>query len=119
MRYYEIVLMIHPDHSDQLHDMLKNYRDIIENGGGCLHRLEDWGRRQLAYPIAKLHKAHYILMNIMCNNQSLDKLYLAFRYNDAVLRKLVLLKKNAISSPSVMMKMGESPVRGLEDNLSK
>ena len=100
MRHYEIVLMIHPDQSDQVPAMLKRYKAMISEEGGQVHRLEDWGRRQLAYPINKIHKAHYILMNIECNDKVLNELKTNFRYNDAVLRNLILLRDSAITSPS-------------------
>ncbi|WP_116963825.1 30S ribosomal protein S6 [Fastidiosibacter lacustris] len=107
MKHYEIVFMVHPDQSDQLQQMLQKYREIIESTGGKIHRLEDWGRRQLAYPIAKLHKAHYILMNIECNTEALNELNDSFRYNDAILRRLVLSTKGSIIEPSVMMAKDE------------
>ncbi|MBK2124506.1 30S ribosomal protein S6 [Fangia hongkongensis] len=103
MRHYEVVFMVHPDQSDQLPNMLEKYREIIEKDGGKIHRLEDWGRRQLAYPIAKLHKAHYILMNIECDTEALDALNESFRYNDAILRRLVINTDEAITEPSVMV----------------
>ena len=103
MKHYEVVLMIHPDQTDQLQAMLQKYREIIEKDEGQIHRLEDWGRRQLAYPIANLHKAHYILMNIECNQLALDELNESLRYNDAILRRLILAKKNAIVESSIMM----------------
>lgn len=103
MRHYEIVLMIHPDQSDQLDTMLGKYREIIEENGGKIHRFEDWGRLQLAYPIAKLHKAHYVVFNVECGTDSLEKLQTSLKYNDAVLRRLVVLKDEAITEPSIMM----------------
>lgn len=103
MRHYEVVFMLHPDQSEQLPNMLQKYREIIETRGGQIHRLEDWGRRQLAYPIAKLHKAHYVLMNIECNNEALTELNDAFRYNDAILRRLVIAQNEAVTEPSIMM----------------
>ena len=103
MNHYEIVLMVHPDQSDQLPAMLKRYCDIIEEKGGKLERMEDWGRRQLAYPIAKLHKAHYILMNVEACQESMDELDHSLRYNDAILRRLVLKKDEAITEPSIMV----------------
>jgi small subunit ribosomal protein S6 len=103
MRHYEIVLMIHPDQSDQLNSMLEKYRGIIEANGGQIHRQEDWGRRQLAYPIAKLHKAHYVLLNIECDTDALNKLQENMKYNDAILRRLVCSKKEAVLEPSIMM----------------
>lgn len=107
MKHYEIVFMVHPDQSDQLPTMLKKYKEIIESSSGEIHRLEDWGRRQLAYPIVKLHKAHYILMNIKCNSETLDSLNESFRYNDAILRRLIINTKKAITSPSIMMNKDE------------
>ena len=89
MRHYEIVVMVHPDQSDQVPSMVKRYQSMIEESGGTVHRLEDWGRRQLAYPIKKIHKAHYVLMNIECGQPALDELTTGFRFNDAVLRNLV------------------------------
>ena len=103
MKHYEIVFMVHPDQSDQLPNMLKKYREIVESKKGKIHRLEDWGRCQLAYPIVKLHKAHYILMNIECDTTALDELNELFRYNDAILRRLVLNTNKAITEPSIMM----------------
>lgn len=103
MKHYEIVLMVHPDQSDQLPNMLQKYREIIESKSGSIHRLENWGRRQLAYPIVKLHKAHYVLMNIECDTKTLDELNHIFRYNDAILRRLVTNTDEAITEPSVMM----------------
>lgn len=103
MRHYEVVFMVHPDQSSQLPNMLEKYREIIEADGGKIHRLEDWGRRQLAYPIVKLHKAHYILMNIECDTKALDALNEAFRYNDAILRRLVIKTDHAIAEPSLMV----------------
>ncbi len=103
MKHYEIVLMIHPDSSSQLETMLQKYRDIIESTGGVIHRLEDWGRRQLAYPIQKIHKAHYVLMNIEADNKVLEELNHAFKFNDAVLRSLITVRKQAIITPSCFM----------------
>ena len=100
MKHYEIVLLVHPDRSAQLSTMIDRYCDIIKAGSGIVHRLEDWGRRRLAYPINKVHKAHYILMNIECEQVVLNKLESSFRYNDAVLRKLLLNRKTAITDPS-------------------
>lgn len=104
MRHYEVVFLVHPDQSAQVPAMIERYQSIIKQVGGVVHRLEDWGRRQLAYSINKVHKAHYVLMNIECNQKVLDELNDAFRFNDAVLRKLVIKRKNAIIEPSVMMK---------------
>jgi len=104
MRHYEIVFMVHPDQSEQVPGMIDRYRTGIESKGGKIHRLEDWGRRQLAYPIQKLHKAHYVLMNIECDAESLAELENAFRFNDAVLRNLVLKRKGPETEPSPLAK---------------
>lgn len=104
MRHYEIVFLVHPDQSSQVPAMLERYQSIIKEGSGQVHRLEDWGRRQLAYSINKVHKAHYILMNIECASSVLAELENAFKYNDAVLRNLILCKKEAVTEPSPMMK---------------
>ncbi|MDH5228924.1 MAG: 30S ribosomal protein S6 [Gammaproteobacteria bacterium] len=104
MRHYEIVFLVHPDQSDQVPSMIDRYRTTIESNGGKLHRLEDWGRRQLAYPIQKIHKAHYVMMNIECEQPVLDELTSAFRFNDAVLRNLVVRRKEAVTETSFMMK---------------
>lgn len=102
MRHYEIVFMVHPDQSVQVPAMLERYRSLIESASGTLHRLEDWGRRQLAYPINKIHKAHYVLMNIECDQATLDELESGFRFNDAVLRSLIIRRDEAITEPSPM-----------------
>lgn len=104
MRHYEIVFLVHPDQSSQVPAMIERYQTMVKEGGGKVHRFEDWGRRQLAYSISKVHKAHYLLMNIECEKAVLDELENAFRYNDAVLRNLVLKRKHAITTPSPMMK---------------
>ena len=104
MRHYEIVFLVHPDQSDQVSAMVDRYKTMIENGDGKVHRLEDWGRRILAYPINKILKAHYVLMNIETNQEILDELVSAFRFNDAVLRHMVLNNKEAVTEPSPMMK---------------
>lgn len=104
MRHYEVVFMVHPDQSEQVPAMLERYRAAIESKGGKIHREEDWGRRQLAYPINKLHKAHYILLNVECNQESLNELTNSFRFNDAVIRHVVLLEDEAITEPSVLMR---------------
>lgn len=111
MRHYEVVFMVHPDQSAQVPAMIERYQGIITRDGGKIHRLEDWGRRQLAYPINKIHKAHYILMNIECSEQDLRELENAFRYNDAVLRNLVLVRSEAITGPSEMMRSAEKKSR--------
>lgn len=102
MRHYEIVFLVHPDQSEQVSAMIDRYRSMIEGGNGRIHRLEDWGRRQLAYPINKIHKAHYVLMNIECAQDVLDELQSAFRFNDAVLRNLVMQRPGADTEPSPM-----------------
>ena len=104
MNHYEIVFLVHPDQSDQVDSMMERYRTIIEDQKGQIHRLEDWGRRQLAYPINKIHKAHYILINIECNRETLEELSEIFRFNDAVIRYFILKQKKAITEPSPMMK---------------
>lgn len=100
MRHYEIVFLVHPDQSEQVSAMLERYRSMIESGGGAIHRLEDWGRRQLAYPIDSVHKAHYVLMNIECGADVLNELNSAFRFNDAVMRNLVTKRNDAVTTPS-------------------
>ncbi len=104
MRHYEIVFLVHPDQSEQVPSMIERYKTTIEKDGGQIHRLEDWGRRQLAYPLNKLHKAHYVMMNVEINNEALEELGTAFRYNDAVLRNLVIKRKAAVTEDSVIMK---------------
>jgi small subunit ribosomal protein S6 len=104
MRHYEIVFLVHPDQSEQVPGMIERYRAGIESKGGTIHRLEDWGRRQLAYPIQKMHKAHYVLMNIECNAEALEELENSFRFNDAVLRNLVLKRKGPVTEPSPLAK---------------
>jgi small subunit ribosomal protein S6 len=107
MRHYEIVLLIHPDQSEQVPAMLERYKAVITTGGGKVHRVEDWGRRQMAYLIQKLAKAHYLCLNIECGNEVLAELETGFRFNDAVLRHLTVKKDAAETTPSVMMKMVE------------
>ncbi len=107
MRHYEIVFLVHPDQSEQVRAMIDRYRTMIESEGGIIHRLEDWGRRQLAYPISKVHKAHYVLMNIECSAQTLNELTSAFRFNDAVMRNLVIRRDEAIAEPSPLAKAAE------------
>ncbi|MEJ1296900.1 MAG: 30S ribosomal protein S6 [Candidatus Sedimenticola sp. (ex Thyasira tokunagai)] len=104
MRHYEVVFLVHPDQSEQVPSMIERYRSNIETKGGVIHRLEDWGRRQLAYPIQKLPKAHYVLMNIECGDDSLNELESAFRFNDAVLRNLVIKCKGAVTEASPLAK---------------
>ena len=107
MRHYEIVFLVHPDQSGQVSAMVSRYTATIEAGSGKVHRLEDWGRRHLAYPIKKTHKAHYVLMNIECDKATLEELESGFRFNDAILRNLVLSKREAIVEPSIMMAKSE------------
>jgi small subunit ribosomal protein S6 len=107
MRHYEIVLLIHPDQSEQVPAMLERYKSLITAGGGKVHRQEDWGRRQLAYLIQKLAKAHYLCLNIECSKEVLVELETGFRFNDAVLRHLTVLQDEALTAPSVMMKSVE------------
>ncbi len=107
MRHYEIVFLVHPDQSAQVPAMIERYRAIIESASGVIHRLEDWGRRQLAYPINKVHKAHYVLMNIEVDQPTLDELESGFRFNDAVLRSLTLVRDEAITEPSPLSKSGQ------------
>lgn len=104
MRHYEIVFMVHPDQSEQVPAMIERYRGIIESAGGHIHRLEDWGRRQLSYPINKIHKAHYVLMNIECPQSALQELETSFKFNDAVIRSLVLARDAAVTGPSPLAK---------------
>ena len=108
MRHYEIVFIVHPDQSEQVPAMVERYKALVATHGGQVHRLEDWGRRQLAYPIQKLHKAHYVLMNIECNGEALAELEHGFKFNDAVLRHLTIKTKRAITEPSPMMKEEKS-----------
>ena len=107
MRHYEIVFLVHPDQSEQVPAMIERYKGLIAADGGKVHRLEDWGRRQLAYPIAKVHKAHYVLMNVECDQKALNELTGAFRFSDAVLRHLVVNFDEAVTEPSPMAKADE------------
>lgn len=108
MRHYEIVFIVHPDQSEQVPAMIERYRSIVTSQNGTVHRLEDWGRRQLAYPIQKVHKAHYVLMNIECGGEALTELEHSFKFNDAVLRHLTVKMKHAVTTPSPMMKEEKS-----------
>ncbi|MGH8207593.1 MAG: 30S ribosomal protein S6 [Steroidobacteraceae bacterium] len=112
MRHYEIVFLVHPDQSEQVPAMIERYKGMISAGGGTLHRLEDWGRRQLAYPVAKVHKAHYVLLNVECDQKTLGELTGAFRFSDAVLRHLVTNVETAITEPSPMAKAAEEDAGG-------
>jgi len=118
MRHYEIVFIVHPDQSEQVPAMVERYRSVVETKGGVIHRLEDWGRRQLAYPIQKIHKAHYVLMNIEADKDTLAELEHAFKFNDAVLRHLTVTMKKAVTEPSPMMKdeKSRSLTRGDNDD---
>lgn len=104
MRHYEVVFLVHPDQSDQVPAMVERYRALFEGNGGTVHRLEDWGRRQLAYPIKKLIKAHYVLMNVECTPADMDELVSMFRFNDAVIRHMVLSRDEAVTEPSPLAK---------------
>ncbi len=103
MRHYEIVFLVHPDQSSQVSAMIERYKTTIEDASGTIHRLEDWGRRQLAYPIKKIHKAHYVLMNIECGQATLDELESGFRFNDAILRSMTIALKEAVTEPSAIV----------------
>ncbi len=107
MRHYEIVLLIHPDQSDQVSAMVERYTSAVKDSGGAIHRLEDWGRRQLAYPINKIHKAHYVLLNIECGQNIVDELGEAFRYNDAIIRNVIIRRDEAITGESLLAKSAE------------
>ena len=106
MRHYEIVFLVHPDQSEQVPAMIERYRSSIEADGGSVHRLEDWGRRHLAYPVDNIHKAHYILMNVECTGAALDEIESNFRYNDAIIRNMVVRMKSAVT--------GDSPIKASE-----
>lgn len=116
MRHYEIVFLVHPDQSEQVPAMIDRYRKLIEDAKGTIHRLEDWGRRQLAYQIQKIHKAHYVMMNIECDQETLDELENGFRFNDAVIRNLVIRRKAAISDASPMAQTEERDTRGRDSD---
>ena len=105
MRHYEIVFLVHPDQSEQVPGMIERYSNMITQGGGKIHRVEDWGRRQLSFPISKIHKAHYIMFNIECRREGLEEINTAFRFNDAVLRNLVMSRKQADTEESPIMKI--------------
>ena len=122
MRHYEVVFLVHPDQSEQVAGMIDRYRNMIESNGGKIHRLEDWGRRQLAYPINKIYKAHYVLMNIECDQNVRDELESAFRFNDAVIRNLIMKRDEAITEMSVLAKEkaeeAENKPRARQDEVS-
>ena len=111
MRHYEIVFLVHPDQSEQVPMMLERYQTLIKKNAGVVHRLEDWGRRQLAYPINKMHKAHYVLLNIECDGSTLKEITTNFRFNDSILRNLVLIRKYAITEPSAMLAQKEKNIK--------
>ncbi len=115
MRHYEIVFMVHPDQSEQVPAMIERYRSMIDSSGGVIHRLEDWGRRLLAYPINKIHKAHYVLMNIECDGATLEQLGSAFRFNDAVVRDLIIKRDKAITEASPLIKSKEDEDESIAD----
>ena len=104
MRHYEVVFLVHPDQSEQVPGMIERYTQLMADSGGNVHRLEDWGRRQLAYPINKIHKAHYVMMNIECGGEALEELSTLFRYNDAVLRNLVIKRREVVTEESLILK---------------
>ncbi len=104
MRHYEIVFLVHPDQSEQVPAMIERYKSLVESNGGALHRLEDWGRRQLAYSINKIHKAHYVLMNVECDQSVRDEIETAFRFNDAVIRSLIIKRDEAVTDMSALAK---------------
>ncbi|MBM4197133.1 MAG: 30S ribosomal protein S6 [Gammaproteobacteria bacterium] len=111
MRHYEIVFLVHPDQSEQVPAMIERYKGIVTGGTGTVHRLEDWGRRQLAHTISKVHKAHYVLMNVECGKATLDELTDAFRFSDAVLRHLVISRDEAVTAPSFLAKSDDDDAR--------
>lgn len=118
MRHYEIVFLVHPDQSEQVPAMVERYEGIVTNNEGIIHRKEDWGRRQLAYPIAEVHKAHYILMNIECNQTVINELTNAFKFNDAIIRYMIIKRDEAITTESVQMKKKKTLVQLKELNMS-
>ena len=117
MRHYEVVFLVHPDQSEQVPAMIERYKTLIEGDSGVIHRLEDWGRRQLAYPIQNLVKAHYVMMNIECSQTVLDELISGFRFNDAVLRHIAIARDEAVTEQSIIMKTkDEKPERRRRDD---
>ena len=120
MRHYEVIFIVHPDQSEQVPGMVVRYRAAVLSKGGKIHRLEDWGRRQMAYPIQKMHKAHYVLMNIECNNETLEELEHSFKFNDAILRHMIMKMTEAMVAPSPMMKEEKSrSLTQVQDDASK
>ncbi|PPI88502.1 30S ribosomal protein S6 [Candidatus Pantoea edessiphila] len=118
MRHYEIVFMVHPDQSDQVQSMIENYTNSITSANGKIHRLEDWRRRQLAYPINNLHKAHYVLLNIEASKEIVKELETSFRFNDSIIRSIIIRVKNAIVEPSFMVKIKEDRKNKREDSIN-
>jgi len=116
MRHYEIVFLVHPDQSEQVPAMVDRYKTVINDASGTIHRIEDWGRRQLAYPIKKIHKAHYVLMNIECSLETLREIENIFRFNDAIIRSLVLKKDQAVTETSHLMNRSEETVTDTKDS---
>ncbi len=116
MRHYEIVFLVHPDQSEQVPAMVERYRGMIAAGNGHVHRFEDWGRRQLAFPINKIHKAHYVLLNVECGGKTLDELVEAFRFSDAVLRHLIVKMDQAVTEPSPMARPADDKDRSDRDD---
>lgn len=115
MRHYEVIFLIHPDQGAQVPAMISRYKELVTKDGGVVHRLEDWGRRALAYPINKVHKANYVLMNIECDQKALEELETAFRFNDAVIRNLIISCQSAVTEPSPMLKPREASTRDQEN----
>ena len=115
MRHYEVTLIVHPDQSSQVTTMIEKYKELITTGGGIVHREEDWGRKHLAYPINKIYKAHYLMMNIECDKDTLDKLNYNFRFNDAILRNLIISRSQAITEPSIMVTEAEKDKDKVKD----
>jgi small subunit ribosomal protein S6 len=115
MRHYEVTLIVHPDQSSQVTTMIEKYKELITTGGGIVHREEDWGRKHLAYPINKIYKAHYLMMNIECDKDTLDKLNYNFRFNDAILRNLIISRPEAITEPSIMVTEAEKEKDKVKD----
>ena len=119
MRHYEVVFLVHPDQSEQVPAMLDRYRALIEGADGRIHRLEDWGRRQLAFPINKVHKAHYVLMNVECSQATLDEMKSAFRFSDAVLRELIIVRDEAETEPSPLAKSRDDRDDGRDEDVAE
>ena len=120
MRHYEIVFLVHPDQSEQVPAMVDRYKKIVTARGGHVHRFEDWGRRQLAYPINKIHKAHYVLMNVECDKEAYDEICSNFRFNDAVIRNFILVRDKAVTEPSPMMRVRDERQRApMHESLSE